>query len=1307
MDLKTLKIHLTRSRNFAWIDSLHRLWDHSKISHKEIIATLQSSITDQEDGVFQEKASIFTPETLPVIPQAAVDLSFPQLLNYLIRLIAYLKSPLLLSNQIDQPDQPDLTKISFYLGELILIPPVTLEQTRLPIPLFYFQLFLFQDWFYPIYSRQYMGNDRYWSNQVIGLWLFCQHIPIDFAFDQTRLIPLGSTEISIHILQFSPTIVESIDQVDLVNSSKYSPEELFDYLLFFFGKTRGSIPSPMNSPMNSPVNSPEFDTLINLTRGFFDRIGYFMIPYMTLHLLGVSFGYDLPYPFCMFKNALELFSRGIPSLNYLVDLIKEIYPARNMTENQEGEVRDNPLEIFYLFNRVFDQYEYTESRLISLYDLNGRIGSIQDSSNEVLNKSNPLDNLFIFRYRRGNYSTNWSNIINRVSDSNATWLSPLSNYLDRSTLSTFQLASQETSTKGLKDLRNLINLDDSVDPNGQFGISANLRRYLKLYQYYIHSVKPHPGWQRNEFAPKVYALTEIWKYPNLTDRMRLFSFAYFHAIKPLSQFLNIVEPFNKYPLMPGAFNPFPGNSSHNPYYKPNDIPEPFIKETNPVSSMYAYKLVLKGSLEKMSNLFPDFLTLETIDQYAGSELIYGLTPNQLEYLGLTPEQIGFKPQDYFQYFYPLSQPGQQLVDLSISKEVDKTNQEMNEGLRPVEYIDSDLIIHLSTLSHSNMRDLMARIILDYLVIRNIQLDPNIPQMIRVKPEDLPTNPDYLADHQTKFEYNWQIYDILDKGLSGPFYQGRQELLIDLFQTLFTYLLLPDLEIFRILAWGCVNKEELDKSRSLAREFIQNTIYPIYYLDVLDGLIQNPQRYHLIILKLMQQAKAILNPTYPIVLLKNYTANPDLILPFNLDPKSMTVFTLFKAFQNAGMNLSFDFELLDLLNLPTSSGNPMIENIFKRNRGLSYFSPAYSKIIVPTIRIKPDADGFTFLPHIFSKQIPFGRLQNILYQRPNLRKTAFIRRIVSNHPPDSLLHFPEKYLRMDRSFRTGTAYILDEEEEEGNPYDDQPIDQEEGEQISLELQYLRVGDPVETTIMDNKTDEPSVYKIIRISHTKMAITDWLYTDDMLKQISLDNPLTWSKPTRRLLTEDEQRKLIRLFSPLKNNEDLIGFYDLLSKYFAKYYTINLGTLSEERKEKLLRFTESIEQLGWYMRFWKGPGNPYPIKEPPGEINRCNRSQIIPNLLVEMNITLDEDQGDPTLKSILQRIPTMIYLPGEGFVSATVNSLYSYLREISSGQACSGYGGAILIITSQYIYSLLGISIDQTKLGVTDESFHTENY
>ena len=125
------------------------------------------------------------------------------------------------------------------------------------------------------------------------------------------------------------------------------------------------------------------------------------------------------------------------------------------------------------------------------------------------------------------------------------------------------------------------------------------------------------------------------------------------------------------------------------------------------------------------------------------------------------------------------------------------------------------------------------------------------------------------------------------------------------------------------------------------------------------------------------------------------------------------------------------------------------------------------------------------------------------------------------------------------------------------------------------------------------------------------------------------------------------------------------------------------------------------GNWMRFWKGPGNPWPYNVRGNDV--CVPASRDEHIFIQNNIVnrlIETDQADPMLINWIRQLPTVRYDFNTGNVTFR-QELMTTLRGYLIGNECMGFGGDRFLQTGYYlVVNLLGANTrDQFSRIVND--------
>lgn len=187
-----------------------------------------------------------------------------------------------------------------------------------------------------------------------------------------------------------------------------------------------------------------------------------------------------------------------------------------------------------------------------------------------------------------------------------------------------------------------------------------------------------------------------------------------------------------------------------------------------------------------------------------------------------------------------------------------------------------------------------------------------------------------------------------------------------------------------------------------------------------------------------------------------------------------------------------------------------------------------------------------------------------------------------------------------------------------------------------------------------------------------------------------------PFPREFPVESIKKLLKL---LENNGNRV-YQPLIDK--IKY---GLSTISDAKqririlKEKFDNFSKEHQELcqlylawtfcyGMWMRFWKGPGNAWPVKAAGNVSPETRDRHVIVQDLVRTRI-VEKYEKNPALKEWIEGLPVIwIDLTSNEPASCSNDTLYNLNQEVIKGNYCMGFSSDHFLKTAYYyITELLG--------------------
>jgi hypothetical protein len=197
-----------------------------------------------------------------------------------------------------------------------------------------------------------------------------------------------------------------------------------------------------------------------------------------------------------------------------------------------------------------------------------------------------------------------------------------------------------------------------------------------------------------------------------------------------------------------------------------------------------------------------------------------------------------------------------------------------------------------------------------------------------------------------------------------------------------------------------------------------------------------------------------------------------------------------------------------------------------------------------------------------------------------------------------------------------------------------------------------------------------------------------------------------PTTRLPYNDQfpvesMRQLVQLLENPPNRQYNVGTLLNLTRRKLQAYT-GIGNEIRRLKQELATFTPEQQSLirlflawiffyGNWMRFWKGPGNPWPYNT--RDDNVCIPASRDEHIFIQnqiLNIITEEYAQDPVVANWINRLPTVSYDFNTNEVTLKITSLVREIQKYLAGNACMGFGGDTFLQTGYYlIVNILGLN------------------
>ena len=136
--------------------------------------------------------------------------------------------------------------------------------------------------------------------------------------------------------------------------------------------------------------------------------------------------------------------------------------------------------------------------------------------------------------------------------------------------------------------------------------------------------------------------------------------------------------------------------------------------------------------------------------------------------------------------------------------------------------------------------------------------------------------------------------------------------------------------------------------------------------------------------------------------------------------------------------------------------------------------------------------------------------------------------------------------------------------------------------------------------------------------------------------------------------------------------------------KRFLAKLNKLTPEIKAKLKHYLEVIFQAGMYMRRWKGPGHPYPLR------SETTKSETIPDLEVSeklQEIISIQKELFPIREAylLINKLPSCEY-QADGSIEHGRIPFQHILTQVENGESCIRVASTIFIGTSYHYLRVL---------------------
>jgi len=198
---------------------------------------------------------------------------------------------------------------------------------------------------------------------------------------------------------------------------------------------------------------------------------------------------------------------------------------------------------------------------------------------------------------------------------------------------------------------------------------------------------------------------------------------------------------------------------------------------------------------------------------------------------------------------------------------------------------------------------------------------------------------------------------------------------------------------------------------------------------------------------------------------------------------------------------------------------------------------------------------------------------------------------------------------------------------------------------------------------------------------------------LKQLVLSMPKKWieAQPENYILTTLYEKVVKGLLS-----SKIIS--TLMNKLQKEY-----NNFDENRKYLVRMYLCWVFMFGMWLRFWKGPGTPWPVNwSENGGGDRCKSWERQGHIEIQAhvrNVILEGLDADEELKEWIKELPLVEYdlrtldarmvINGEG----PIKNMNSLIEEMQEGRFCMAHGSDFTIRSSYYlIINILGMNTEE---------------
>lgn len=211
-----------------------------------------------------------------------------------------------------------------------------------------------------------------------------------------------------------------------------------------------------------------------------------------------------------------------------------------------------------------------------------------------------------------------------------------------------------------------------------------------------------------------------------------------------------------------------------------------------------------------------------------------------------------------------------------------------------------------------------------------------------------------------------------------------------------------------------------------------------------------------------------------------------------------------------------------------------------------------------------------------------------------------------------------------------------------------------------------------------------------------VPDWSPTAiDPITQMPLmrEFPIDAIKSLHRLLKKERNNyNVLELEAKVKQGLELMKSASMQTKNLRHQF----DNFTFEQKQIAELYLAWMFTYSMWMRFWMGPGNPWPLVKPNGRRRtdrngdrRSSPEERDEHIFIQEGVRtsiIEMYENDPVLKEWIESLPTIYYDFDTKEASCATHMIKGILDQIALGSYCMGFGSDTILKTSYYYITAL---------------------